>query len=89
MTKQLKTILNNIQLNLANLAARTSNRDSVNEKKISDVNTELSSEITNLEEQLSLADETAIELYEYQLEQADINNAQDEALIELFEALYV
>lgn len=40
-----------------------------------------------LEAQMAIADETAIELYEYQLEQQAINDAQDETLIELFELI--
>ena len=43
--------------------------------------------ITALEEQLLLTDETAVELYEMQLAQEEINIAQDTALIELYEML--
>lgn len=43
--------------------------------------------LEKVEEQLALADETAIALYEMALAQDDINAAQDEALIELFEKL--
>lgn len=43
--------------------------------------------IADIETRLSLADETAIELYEYQQEQDLINAAQDETLIELFELI--
>ena len=40
-----------------------------------------------IEEQLATADETAIALFELALEQEEINAAQDEALIELFEKI--
>ena len=43
--------------------------------------------ITALEEALAQTDETAIELYEAQAEQEEINAAQDEALIELYEMI--
>ena len=43
--------------------------------------------ITALEEQMALADETAITLFEGQLEQEEINTAQDDALIELYEMM--
>lgn len=43
--------------------------------------------ITALEEQLLLTDETAVELYEMQLAQEEINIAQDTALIELYEMI--
>ena len=39
------------------------------------------------DEALALADETAIELFEAQLEQEEINVAQDESLIEIYEML--
>lgn len=38
-------------------------------------------------EQLTLADETAIELYEAHIEQEEINTAQDESLIEIYEMI--
>lgn len=40
-----------------------------------------------LEEQLAQADDTAIELYEMQMEQEAINAAQDDALIEIYEMI--
>lgn len=40
-----------------------------------------------LEEQVAQADETAIELYEMQLMQDEINAAQDDALIEIYEMI--
>lgn len=40
-----------------------------------------------LETQLALVDETAIELYEASLAQEEINAAQDDALIELYELI--
>ena len=43
--------------------------------------------ITMLEEQITQADETAIELYEMQMVQEEINTAQDDALIELYEMI--
>ena len=43
--------------------------------------------ITALEEQMALADETAIELFEAQMAQEEINLAQDDALIELYEMM--
>ena len=43
--------------------------------------------ITILEEQITQADETAIELYEMQMVQEEINTAQDDALIELYEMI--
>lgn len=41
----------------------------------------------SLEESLEMADETAIKLFEMALAQDEINNAQDEALIELYEII--
>lgn len=41
--------------------------------------------ITSLEEALAFTDEAVIELYEAQQEQEQINDAQDEALIEIYE----
>lgn len=43
--------------------------------------------ITALEEQIAQADETAIELFEMQLAQEEINAAQDDALIEIYEMI--
>ena len=43
--------------------------------------------ITALEEQMVMADNTAIELFEAQLAQEEINAAQDDALIELYEMM--
>lgn len=43
--------------------------------------------IAALEEQLAQADDTAIELYEMQMEQEAINAAQDDALIEIYEMI--
>ena len=43
--------------------------------------------IAELEEQLLMADETAVALYESQLEQEEVNIAQDEALVEIFELI--
>lgn len=43
--------------------------------------------ITALEESLAQTDEIAIELYEAQAAQEEINIAQDEALIELYELI--
>lgn len=43
--------------------------------------------LEKLAEQLAMADETAIALYEASLEQEEINVAQDEALIELYEMI--
>lgn len=43
--------------------------------------------VSALEEQLAQADETAIYLFEMQAEQDEINAAQDEALIALFEMI--
>jgi hypothetical protein len=43
--------------------------------------------ISILEEQIAQADETAIELYEANLAQEEINAAQDDALIELYELI--
>lgn len=45
--------------------------------------------VKDLESDLADTDETAIALYESSLEQEEINAAQDEALIELYEALEV
>lgn len=41
--------------------------------------------LEQLAEQLAMADETAIALYEANLAQEEVNIAQDEALIELYE----
>lgn len=43
--------------------------------------------LTALEEQVAQADETAIELFEMQLAQEEINAAQDDALIEIYEMI--
>lgn len=43
--------------------------------------------IAALEEQVAQADETAIELYEMQMAQEEINAAQDDALIEIYEMI--
>ena len=43
--------------------------------------------VTALEEQLAMTDETAIYLFEAQAAQEEVNNAQDEALIALFEMI--
>lgn len=43
--------------------------------------------ITALEAQIAQADETAIELFEMQLAQEEINAAQDDALIEIYEMI--
>lgn len=43
--------------------------------------------VVQLEEQLAQADEMAIELYEAQAAQEEINSAQDEALISLYEMI--
>jgi uncharacterized coiled-coil protein SlyX len=43
--------------------------------------------VTELEEQLAATDETAIELYEAMAAQEEINTAQDDALIELYEMI--
>ncbi len=45
--------------------------------------------LTEVEQQLIAADEVAVELYEQQLAQNDINIAQDEALCELYEMMGV
>lgn len=44
--------------------------------------------VSDIEEQLIQADETAIALYEAQAEQEAINAQQDEALMELYEMKY-
>ena len=43
--------------------------------------------VTALEEALVITDETAIELYEAMMAQDEINMAQDDALIELYELI--
>lgn len=43
--------------------------------------------LSSLESALAQTDETAIELFEAQEEQTEINNAQDDALIEIYELL--
>lgn len=43
--------------------------------------------VTSLEEALIQTDETAIALFEAQMEQEEINVAQDEALIEIYEMI--
>lgn len=43
--------------------------------------------VTALEAQVAQADETAIELFEMQMAQEEINTAQDDALIELYEMI--
>ena len=47
----------------------------------------VSERVTELEEQLATADETAISLYEAQQEQETINAQQDDALLEIYEML--
>lgn len=49
--------------------------------------TEQDEETAALQEQLTQADDTAIELYEMQLAQEEINAAQDDALIEIYEMI--
>lgn len=49
----------------------------------------LSERVTTVEEQLLATDEVAVELYEAQLAQEEINIAQDEALCELYEMVGV
>lgn len=48
---------------------------------------EYKARIEELEIQVASADETAIELFEAQMAQEEINTAQDDAIIELFELL--
>lgn len=43
--------------------------------------------VAELEEQVAILDDTAIELYEANLAQEEINTAQDDALIEIFEMI--
>ncbi len=43
--------------------------------------------IAELEEQLLMTDEIAVELYESQMIQEEVNIAQDEALVEIFELI--
>lgn len=50
---------------------------------------ELETRVTELEDALAQTDEAAIELYEAQALQEEINAAQDEALIELYEMMEV
>jgi uncharacterized coiled-coil protein SlyX len=47
----------------------------------------LDERVTNLEGQLAQSDETAIELYEAMAAQEEINTAQDEALIAIYEMI--
>ena len=47
----------------------------------------LNERVTDLEDALSITDETAIELYEAMMAQEEINTAQDDALIELYEMI--
>lgn len=47
----------------------------------------LSDRVTDLEDALAATDETAIELFEAMLAQEEINTAQDDALIELYEMI--
>lgn len=47
----------------------------------------LSDRVTDLEDALAITDETAIELYEAMMAQEEINTAQDDALIELYEMI--
>ncbi len=47
----------------------------------------VSERVTELEEQLATADETAISLYEAKQEQETINAQQDDALLEIYEML--
>lgn len=50
---------------------------------------QVEAKVKGLESDLADTDETAIALYESSLEQEEVNAAQDEALIELYEALEV
>lgn len=55
-----------------------------------DAGTELggtNAQVQTLKDDLATTDETAIELYEGQLAQQEINAAQDDALIELYELI--
>ena len=47
----------------------------------------LDERVTDLEDALAITDETAIELYEAMMAQEEINTAQDDALIELYEMI--
>lgn len=47
----------------------------------------LEERVADLEDALALTDETAIELYEAMMAQEEINTAQDDALIELYEMI--
>ena len=47
----------------------------------------LAERVTDLEDALAATDETAIELYEAMAAQEEINTAQDDALIEIFEMI--
>lgn len=48
---------------------------------------QIEEDVKALEAEMALADETAIELYEATLLQDEVNAAQDEALIELYERM--
>ncbi len=47
----------------------------------------LDERVTELEDALAVTDETAIMLYEAQIAQEEVNAAQDDALIELYEMI--
>lgn len=51
--------------------------------------TDAGSELATVKETLAAADETAIELYEAQAAQEEINTQQDAALLEIYELLEV
>ena len=56
-------------------------------RNVFNAKSETNQKFSEVNESLALADETAIELYEVQMAQEDINAAQDDALIELYEMI--
>ena len=69
------------------LTERTAEEIEADKAKLPKPEPSVSERVTELEEQLATADETAISLYEAQQEQETINAQQDDALLEIYEML--
>lgn len=66
---------------------RTAEEIEADKAKLPKPEPSVSERVTELEEQLATADETAISLYEAQQKQETINAQQDDALLEIYEML--
>lgn len=85
--KEMELRIQNLEESVSTLAKKSHDMDSENESKISDVKTSAEQMNAELEEQLLVTDETAVELYETLIAQEEINIAQDETLVEIYEMM--